>query len=788
MNKEIIIAIKSLLRYKNYIILNIVGLTIGLTSFVLILTWVQDELSFDSFHKDADRIYTVFRVEESGKEAVTSTLLAPTIQRELPEIISATGFIPLPEAFQSTISYNENSYMEHFAVADSSFFDVFSFQIIEGSGSEALKNPNSIVISERVSQKYFGNDKALGKTLTINFIGIEQVLYVTAVIRNYPSNSHIQSEIIVPCDLMNNFGLHWNEWYNQNPRTYIKTIEGVSLADLERKILNCKQKYFKEDNLSYSLLPLRKIHLHTSDVAYLNSVGDIRYVYIFSAIGFVILLIAGMNYVNLSNVLSLKRSKEIGLKKTFGIRRIHIVKQSYIETLLLTVISTILALLLSQIFLPLVNKVSGKDLFIHMWSLRFMVILLTIIFLTTFLSGFYPAVFMSGFKPIKALNGKIIKGKDSLAIRKGIVVFQFALSIIIIICTLAISNQLKFIRNTNLGYDKENLLYVLTNGKVSENYKTFRSTVIESGLVKNVSHSNVLDGTSISTTSNVNWPGKTKDIRSKVIYADKDFASTYDIQMDAGEFFKEDFITDKDDRFVINQKAAREMGFFDPIDQQFEIWGRKGKIIGVTKDFHFSSFHDQIEPLVFILPRPEELDSRCRVILFKLKPNNLRESLNYLKNTWEKFYPKEQFNFAFVDEQVNSKYISENRMSKLFNYFSVLAIFVACLGLFGLTSFTIEQKNKEIGVHKVIGAKEFNVMYLLSKDYIIWITIAFIIASPVSYYFMNLWLKNFVYKTDLSWWIFAVSGLLVVFLAVLTVSWQSFQAARRNPIEALRYE
>jgi putative ABC transport system permease protein len=786
-NAGVLKAMRGLVKHKKYVLLNIAGLAIGLASFILIVLWVQDELSYDSFHQDAENIGMVLREESYKPAAATSKLLAPTIKNELPEVLESTCFLPLPKTFQLNLKYKENSYEEHLALADSNFFNIFSFQLAEGTGSDAFKSPNSIVITEKIRQKYFGSEKALGKALTITFLGQKKLLNVTGVIQDIPHNSHISSEVFIPIDFMNIYGVHWDEWYNRNPRTYIKIAKGTNLAELGQKILQCKQKYFEEDDLGYSILPLKKIHLHSTGIQFFNSGGDIRYVYIFSAIAFVILLIAGMNYVNLSNVLSLKRSKEIGIKKTFGIRRSQIIMQCYAETFAMTFVSALVAIILSYQVLPLVNNISGKELVIPFGSLKFAISLLLIIVVTSLLSGFYPALFMSGFKPVRALKGKLVKGNSS-KFRKGIVTFQFALSIVIIICTLAISNQLRFIRNKDIGYDKENLLYILPSGSISDHYKAFKNTVIESGFVSSATRSNSLDVSNLGRTEGVNWTGKQKKFSSWVIYTDQDFATTYKISIKEGRFYSDEYKTDSKSGFVINERAAKEMGFDEPLGKVIDMWGRKGKIIGVVKDFHFNSFHHAIEPLIFLMPGPEEINMVCNAVTFRLKPNSLPGTIKYLEKTWNTFFPDENFNYAFVDEQLNTRYFSEYRMGKLFNYFSILAIFIACLGLFGLTSFTIEQKNKEIGVHKVIGAKEAHVMYLLSKDYIIWITIAFIIASPVAYYFLNLWFGNFAYRTTISWWIFALAGFAVTGIAILTVSLQSWRTARKNPVEALRYE
>ena len=786
--KNFKIAIRILISHSKYTLINILGLAIGLACFILITIWVQDELSFDNFHEDADNVHIVFRKENGKRSAVSSKLLAPAIKEELPEVLEATCFRQLPEAFSILFQYKENSFVEKIAMADNQFFKVFSFPLLKGDPSTAFSDPNSVVITERMSQKYFGGEEALGKSFSITAFGQKKLLTVSGVLENIPHNSHIQSELILPIEFMNYFGADWDVWGNYSVTTYIRTQDNISSTQLEEKILACKDGHFSEENMSYSVLPITKIHLNTSDVGFFTTTGDIKYVYIFSAIAAIILLIACMNYMNLSNALSLKRSKEIGIRKTLGSKRIQVIQQYFGETLILVFIALFFSIFMVQIYLPVLNYLSEKSLTIPYTSPQFILTLLGIVLATSLISGIYPALFVSGFQPIEVLKGKFVSSTQSINIRKGLVVFQFVLSILIIIGTITVSNQLKFIQSINLGYDKEHVVCATIKEDISKKYEAFKNEMLQSGNVLNVSRSENMQAAGMSSTSGVNWPGKQQKFNTWVLDVDDEFAETYGIKMNDGRFYSRDFATDLTNGFVINQTAANEMGFENPIGQELTLWGRKGTIIGVTNDFHFSSLHNKIEPLIFHIPEPENVNRSYRVLSMRIKPNSMPQSLDYIKKTWKTYFPNENIEYYFMDEKLKANYVSEARMGTLFKYFSFLVIFIACLGLYGLTAFTIEQKNKEIGIRKVNGAKVSEILTMLNKDFIKWVAIAFIIATPIAYYVMNKWLENFAYKTTLSWWIFALAGVITLGIALLTVSWQSWRAASKNPVEALRYE
>lgn len=782
------LAVRSLLKHKRYALINILGLVVGLASFILIVLWVQDELSYDSFHKDADNIYMVLRVDKGKRSAVTSKLLGPALKNEVPEIVETACHAPLPPSFESVFQYNDRKYIEQFAVADSSFFTLFSFPLLEGNKSSTFSSPNSVVISERMREKYFGSEQALGKSITMTFLGKTSLLTVSGIMKNIPSNSSIKSDLLVSADLINYFGANWDTWYNYSMQTYIKTKGTVDNTSLEQKILACQQRHFKEENLSYEILPLEKVHLHGNGIEFFTTSGDIKYVYILSAVAIIVLLIACINYMNLSNALSLKRAKEIGVKKTLGGGRAQLIRQHYSEAAVLIFVSLLLADALAFLCIPAMNSLSGKVLTPLFFSSKFLITLIIIALATLLLSGAYPAIFILGFEPLLALKGKFVTSRSSANIRQGMVVFQFALSVIVILSTLIVGKQLRYIQHVNLGYDKENLVCVSPNGNINENFDPFKNDVLNSGYVISLTRSNALNASSLGSTEWINWKGKQGKFSSWIINVDDDFASTYGIKMKEGRFYSKDYSSDQTSGFVINNEAAKEIGFTDPVGNDFEVWGRKGKIIGVTEDFNFHSLHNKIEPIIFYLPKQSEVNFRCRTITFKLKPNSLAQGIDFIQHSWHTYFPEEVFNFYFVDDNLNASYLSDIRMGRLFRYFSFLAIFIACLGLYGLTAFTVEQKNKEIGVYKVFGAKVSQVLYRFSATYVKWILLSNLVALPVGYYFMASWLDNFAYKASVSVWLFVITIVATISMALLTIIGQTFHAATRNPVEALRYE
>jgi putative ABC transport system permease protein len=783
--------IRNLFKHKKYSLINILGLAIGFTGFILIILWVQDELSYDMFHKNAGNTYLVLRSANNKVSAITSKLLGPAIKSDLPEIINETDYAPLPESFKPFLQYEDKGFEENLAVTDPRFFQVFSFKFIQGNPRTAFDNPNSIIMTVRMAKKYFGDSDALGKSLTLTFVGIKKIIKVTGVIENVPHNTQFQRDFFLPMDFITQFGANWDAWYNYNVQTFILTRGKIDNSSLEKKILECENRHAGNINLGttgYSILPLSKMHLYSNNIEFFNSTGDIKYVYIFSIVAFIILLIACVNYVNLTNAFSLKRIKEIGIRKVVGAKLKDLIFQYYGETLIITITALGFSLLLIKVLLPALNNLSGKELSVNYTGLEFISLIILITFITTLISGVYPAIFATRFRPLQILKGKFQSKSDGLNLQKGLVILQFALSIAIITCTFIVMRQLNFIRNADLGFDKENIIAIKVNGDIYGKYDAFKNKLLSNPGILSISRSEPMDEKSLGNTEGINWEGKKKRFISWLLHVDQDFAKTYKIKMREGRFYSEQYPSDETGAYVINEAAEKGMGFQSAVGKEIFVWGRKGRIIGVTKDFNFGSLHDLIEPVILRIPDPNQRNIFYRELSVRVNPRSVQESLDYLKETWKSFFPDQPFSFYFVDESQNANYLTEQRMADIFKYFSILAIFIACIGLYGLTAFMIEQKIKDIGIHKVLGANVTKIVFMLSKKYMLWIIISNAIAFPAAYYFMNKWLQDFAYRVGMSWWIFILAGVIALMIALTTVSIQAVKAAMANPVEALRYE
>ena len=782
------IAIRNLVKHKRFTLLNILGLAVGLASFLLILLWVRDELSYDRFHENADDIYIVFRNNQGKPSGVTSKMLAPALQTDVPEIIDATAFAPLPESFQVYVEYENNGFEEELTLAESQFFDIFSFEFISGDYRSAFDDPNSVVMTERMKQKYFGEKDALGESITLTALGQESRLKVTGIMENFPSNSHIQRDFFVPLDFIQRYGANWDAWFNQPVFTYIRTTGNVTVPELEQKILDCKQGYYEEERISYSLMPLADIHLHATNVGFFTTTGDIKYVYIFSAIAVIILLIACVNYMNISTALSLRRSRDIGMNKVMGARRTDIIRQYFGETVLLTIVALGCAIVLVELFLPTLDRLTGKSLSVDYFSPQLVITLVLTTLVTSLISGFYPAIFMSGFQPIRILQEKFVRGSSNHNLRRGLIIFQFALSIIIIVSTITVMNQLSYIRNSNLGYDKEHVVALRLKDDISGQYTAFKNRLLSNTAILSMTRSEPVDASSLGRTEGVEWPGKEEKFNTWLLHVDYDFAETYLIEMQSGRFYSREHPSDETSAYVVNQAAAREMGFTSPVGSELTVWGRTGSIIGVVKDFNFASLHHAIEPVILRIPTPDQRPIYYREISIRYQSGTAHSSLEFIRDTWQSFFPDEPFDYYYFDNKLNASYDADFRMGTVFWCFSVLAIFIACLGLYGLTAFTIEQTQKDIGVRKVLGASIPDIALLFSKHYVWLIVLANLLAWPVAWYAMNRWLQNFAYRIDITVWPFLLAGFGVLVIALLTINWQAIRAATANPVEALRYE
>lgn len=782
---------RNLVRNRAFSLINIMGLALGLACSLLIMLWVEDEKSIDGFHKNGKQLYQVYeRNYYDGKiDAGYSTqgLLAEELKKTIPEIQYASGFeYAAAPGSQSTFEAGEKIAKMNGMFAGTDFFSMFSFPLLQGNAKIAISEPGNIAISKKMAEYFFGSaEHAIGKT--IRFENKEE-LKVTAVFENTAANSSLQfdflrnwTDFVKENDWVNN-------WGNSDPQTFIQLKSSADVAKVEAKIKDFIYRYKQKDKsfvTELALQPFSERYLHsTFKDGYIDG-GRIEYVRLFSIVAVFILLIACINFMNLATARSAKRAKEVGIRKVVGALRSALIGQFIGEAILTTFISVVFAIALSLILLPAFNTLTGKHMALPFRELNFWLAIIGLFFITGVVAGSYPALFLSSLKPIRVLKGGLKFSWSATLFRKVLVVFQFALSAFLIIATIVVYKQMNYIQTKNLGYDRDNLVYIPIEGDLVKNYEVFKQRAAGNSNIINVSKMRNSPTAIYHHTGSISWPGK--DPNLTVSFVDGvigyDFVKTMNLQLQSGRDFSKDFATDSIG-FLLNETAVKKIGLADPIGQTI-FWGNhKGTVVGVLKDFHFTSMHQSIEPLIM------RLDEKWNwgTILVRIKAGKTKDAIADLKKLSKELNPKFPFTYQFADLEFAKLYTSEAIVSKIANIFALLAIFISCLGLFGLASFVAEQRTKEIGVRKVLGASAANVIALLSSGFLKPVAIAFIIAFPLAWYAMNNWLQDFAYRIAIEWWVFALAGLVIIFIALATVGYQSIKAAVANPVKSLRTE
>ncbi len=795
------ITFRNMKRHKGFSLINISGLAIGMACAILIFLWIQYELSFDEFHANARQLYqAVYKFED--QEVYGRYLpgpLADLLKEEYPEIMDATTYKP----WEKKISFGTKSYFGTGSYVDPSFFDMFTFPFVKGNPETAFSEPLSVVITEDLADRLFGKEDPIGKTLTYFAFSQGTDLKVTGVIANIPRNSHIQFDFLIPYKI----GYDWMQtWSNNAVHTYVLLHESSNWQDVGDKISGVLNEHIPNSKIRTRLYlyPLWKIHLHA-----LEGGGLITYIYIFSAMALVVLLIACINFMNLSTARSEKRFREIGIKKVVGSSRPQLARQFLSEAVVLSFLALFLAVLMVKWFLPSINAMLGFELKIHFSSL-FVLILIAMGLLTGIVSGSYPAFFLSTIQPAAILKGNlssmiVVKKKWSRKstssqkgtfLRKVLVVIQFSLSIFFIICVSGIQKQLTYIRNRDLGFDKEHVLVIQAEGSLKQKSQIIRNELLENPDIQNVTFSafSLTDWESSVSGRDLNWTGKTgdKDFLLGNNYVDYDYCDTFDMKMVEGRFFSEEFGTDASDACVVNEAAIRAMELDEPIGKQIA-WSsglpyeNRRTIVGVIADFNTQSLHREIRPFV-LMPLENFRQFMSNYVCIKLRSDDIPSSLGAIENTIRTFVPDDPFLYHFLDEKIDSLYRTEQLTGKLTRYITFLAIFISSLGLFGLASFSVERRTKEIGVRKVLGASASKIILLLTKDFSKWVLLANIIAWPVAWFSLKKWLQNFAYRTNIGVWIFLFSASLALAIALFVICFQSLKAALANPVKSLRYE
>lgn len=782
----LLITLRNLKKNSTFSLLNIMGLAVGMAVFILIALYVQYELSFDKYHDKANRIYRVIR---EGR-AFTPAPLGPELKEKIPEVESVTRMISSNNVL---VLDEQNNFLEDkFYWAGPETFTIFSIPFISGNPETVLNDPDSIVLSQTMAEKYFGEKDPMGKTLTI----LERYPFkVSGIFEDMPANSHFVMNFVVPYTTYFQItGNDINGWSSNYSYTYFLLQEGASPQEMESKIAPLieyplmKAAGAKEPYPQYFFIqPMKDIHLHSHLMQEIQANNDMKYIILFSSVAFLILLIACVNYMNLETARSLRRSKEVGLRKVVGAQKRQLIVQFLGESVTMSALAVLFSILLVIISLPVFNNLVQRPLNLNFSKnpqLFFGLGVLTLF--VGLLAGSYPAIKMSGFKPVTVLRGVFTRSSRGSSLRNVLVLVQFSITIILIVCALGVRDQLNFIKNRDMGYDKDQIITLAVRGEsVRQNINTIKTELLQNSDIIVVSTSDRLPN-NIDTFTSRNWTGRELEEPIPIYYntADYDFIDLFGMEVVQGRNFSRDFPSDEEGAFLVNETAVKVAEWESPIGRKFTHWnGKTGVVVGVIKDFHLRSLHNTIEPLYIFLDNHDFSN-----ISLKIKSANIPAALDYVKGVVNKFSPNYPFSYSFFDEVFERAYFTEQRIGRIFGAFSILAVFISCLGLFGLTVFAAEQRTKEIGVRKVLGASDSKIFLLLSREFVRWILLANIIAWPVAYYVMNKWLQNFAYRTHIGIAAFIIAGVAALMIAFFTVSYQSIKSARANPVKSLKYE
>ncbi|MGE5107755.1 MAG: ABC transporter permease [Sphingobacteriales bacterium] len=810
------VAVRNLLKRKVYSLINILGLATGMAICLLIVLFIKSELSFDKSHKNGNNIYRlVVDRKYPGRSTSYSNIpqsYAYAVKQEFPEVKEAVRIYDFLDDGNFQLKYEDKTFEEKkVLIVDSNFFRVFSAIFINGNGENALNKPNAVVMTETTAKKYFGSvDNAVEKILQPEGNN-NKPLEVTAVCKDWPENSHFTFDMLLTTAGNPNFNVI--NYVNFTAHTYLLLNENASPKALETKFPHVIEKYASGDiekqfamsfqqfqaagnGYHYYLQPLTKIHLISHLEKELKPNGSLTAVYIFSIVAVFILLIACINFINLSTARSSERAKEVGIRKTFGSEKKSLIIQFLTESTLVSITGMLLAIGFAFLLLPLFNQLSGKDLELRsLFNISTILILFAFTLLTGLVAGLYPAFILSSFRPIQVLRGKFKTSTHGLALRNGLVVFQFAISVILIICTVVVNTQMKYMTSEKLGFNKEHTIIIERTDLLGDNTRAFKNEVRKISGVENLSGASALPGQ--ENFFGVSWQekGSKEPMTGRGMITDDQYQSTLGLQLKEGRFFSKDFPTDSL-AVVLNEKAVTEMGLKTPVGASVttpeEFYnGPNGiqytyTVIGVVKDFHYQSLHQPITPLVFTNA------SKFKDVMFltavRVKGENFKSTVEAIEKKWNEFVKDRPFHYEFLDKTIAAQYKAEATTQKIFTFFSSLAIFIACIGLLGLTAYSTQQRIHEIGVRKVLGASVENITGMLSKDFMKLVAISVVIAFPVAWYAMHQWLQDFTYRINIAWWMFVGAGAVALLVALITISFQAIKAAVANPIKSLRTE
>jgi putative ABC transport system permease protein len=777
------ISLRNLLRHKGYSLIIIAGLAVGMACSMLILMWVQDELSFDKFNKNADDICRVVENQyyangEVFPVAVTPSALAKALRDEFPEVARTTRL-----SFRTmTIRHGNNLFSEGIAFADPDIFEILTVPFLKGNLQTALSGPHSIVLAEEAAQRYFGDEDPLGKVVVVDN---QDDFVVTGVIKNLPHNSHLRFDVLAPFVYLKERGSSMDDWDSNWCYTYVLLRPNTPYEAVNRKIVDVIKRH-GQSSTEIHLQALTDIHLYSASKYAVDFAdeGNIQYVRMFFAVALFVLLIACVNFMNLVTARSERRAKEVGLRKVVGAGRSQLVVQFFGEAMVISLIAFLLALGCVELMTPLFNDLSGKSLDLGQVGPPVILAFLAVALLAGLISGSYPALLLSSFRPVESLKaGRSAQAGGSL-FRRVLVVGQFTLSIVMIIGTLVISRQIDYIHHKNLGFNKENLAYVWMSGNFRQKHDVAEKELLRNPNITSITVTSELPTYVGSSRAGWDWDGKAADVRVLMhdLNVDYDYAKTFQMTMSGGRFFSREFSTDSN-AVVVNEAAVSAMDMQSPIGKRLSLGGRAFTIIGVVKNFNFKPLQSKIEPLVLWMQ-----PSRYYAMVMRIKTEDIQGTIAYVEKVYKEFDPDRPFHFNFLDQDYDNLYRAEERVGRISASFALIAIFIAALGLLGLASYMAERRTKEIGVRKVLGASVPGVVGLLTREYVWLVCLANLFAWPLAYYVLNLWLQDYAYRISVGIGTFLLAGGIAFLIALLTVSYQAIRAATTNPVEALRYE
>ena len=784
-------ALRNIQKHRGYAIINITGLAMGMACCMLILLWVRHELSYDTFHEKGNRIFRVIQhiqYSEVVHWAINQGPLAPALKEEIPEIIEAARYKNAGWRMKVDGVY----YVRYGAYVDPSFLKMFDFPLAKGDPLTALSNPHSVLITEELGETLFGVENPIGKTIMLRN---EIVIEVTGVLKNIPDNSHLAFDFLGTMEFAKEIGYTVDIWTNSTFNTYVLLADNVTQEQVEAKMYNfLDDKPTLEDWEKLTLQPLSAIHLDTS-LGYENAITtNIRYIIIFFAAALFILIIACINFVNLSTALSSLREKEVGMRKVVGAFRTQLIRQFFSESTLLVFIAFILAVALIALLLPKFNDLSGKHFTMDVLLTPVIIFgAFIIVLFTGIASGGYPAITLSSLRPIQILRGTTNVKNTTSSFRKVLVVFQLVISVFLMTGTLVVYYQIRHMQNQDIGYNRDNLLYILVRGNAQQQHESFKQALRDNPQI-------LAGGASASFTTrgitftNARWQWQDKDpdrdLMFRATFIDEGFIDAFDIKMVEGRSFSREFLSDSSG-LIFNDAAVQAMGMGNPVGHTINYVYNSATpfhCIGVARDFNFQSLHSKIEPLILLraggifgYPYPS-------FIYVRMSGENITETISFIEKTWKSFESEYEFSYGFIDEEFRQLYVAESRIGNVIRAFTLLAVFISCLGLFGLASFMVMRRTKEIGIRKVLGAPESGILALMLKEFTKWVVVANVIAWPISYFAMRNWLSLFAYHINPGAWIFLCAGVASLVVALLTVMYHTVRAVRAKPVDSLRYE